>query len=99
MLHSLHLAQSIKNRLISQQYNEDISGLQEVGHINETVALIFWYFQCFHLMYSEVGWVLVFSRTQVQPQIILEPATFQTIFPFHMTMVVDYKFKCFICPA
>ena len=50
-----------------------MSGLQEVGHINNTVVLIFRYFQCLHLMYSEVVWVLVSSGTQVQPQIILEP--------------------------
>ena len=29
--------------------------------------------QCLHLMYAEVAWVLVSSRTQVQPQIILDP--------------------------
>ena len=50
-----------------------MSGLQEVGHINYTVVLIFWYFQCLDFMYSEVTWVLVSSGTQVQPQIILTP--------------------------
>ena len=26
-----------------------------------------------HLIYAEVGWVLVSSGTQVQPQVILDP--------------------------
>ena len=59
-------------KLISEQQNEDISGLQEVCHINNTVVFNFWYFQCLHLMYSEVAWVLLSSGTKVQPQIILE---------------------------
>ena len=50
-----------------------MSGFQEVGHINNTVVLIFWYFQCLDFMYSEVTWVLVSSGTQVQPQIIPKP--------------------------
>ena len=50
-----------------------LSGLQEVGHINNIVVLIFRYFQYLHLMYSKLAWVVVFSGTQVQPQIILEP--------------------------
>ena len=50
-----------------------MSGLQEFGHINNTVDLIFRYFQCLHLMHSEVVWLLVFSGTQFQPQIILQP--------------------------
>ena len=35
--------------------------------------MIFRYFQCLQLMYSEVVWVLVSSRNQVQSQIILDP--------------------------
>ena len=50
-----------------------LSGLQEVGHINNIVGLIFRYFQYLHLMYSKLAWVVVFSGTQVQSQIILEP--------------------------
>ena len=50
----------------------NVSGLQEAGHINNTVVLIFRYFQYLHLMHSEVAWVLVSSETQVQLQIILE---------------------------
>ena len=42
-------------------------------------------------MYSGVVWELVSSETQVQPQIILNPDTFQTIFPFLMTMVQTRK--------
>ena len=40
-------------------------GLHEVGHIRNTVVL--------HFTYSDVAWVLVFSETQVQPQVILNP--------------------------
>ena len=38
-----------------------------------TVVLIFRHIQCLHLINSEVAWVLVCSRTQVQPQITLDP--------------------------
>ena len=41
---------------------------QEAGHIKNIAGLIFR-----HMMYSEVAWVLVSSRTQVQPQLILNP--------------------------
>ena len=73
---------------MSEQRNEDITGLQEVGHINNTVALIFWYFQCLHLMYSEVAWVLVSSGTQVQSQIILEP----DYLPDHLFVSYGYDY-------
>ena len=53
--HILHSLQSIENRLI----NEDISVLQEAGHIKNIVILIFRYIQFLHLMNSEVAWVLV----------------------------------------
>ena len=42
-------------------------------HIKNTVVLTFRHIQYLHLMYSEVAWVLVYSGTQVQPQIILDP--------------------------
>ena len=61
----------IKSRLIPEKINKDISMLQEVGHRNNTVILIFPLIQCLHLMYFEVTWVLVFLGTQVQSQIIL----------------------------
>ena len=50
-----------------------MSVLQEAGHINNTVVLIFRRIQCSHMMNSEVAWVLVSLGTQVQPQIILDP--------------------------
>ena len=53
--------------------NKYISVPQEAGHINNTVVLIFRHIQCLHLMNSEIAWVLVFSETQSQPQIILNP--------------------------
>ena len=31
--------------------------LKEVGHIKNTVVLIFWHIQCLRLMYSDVAWV------------------------------------------
>ena len=33
--------------------------LQEAGHINNKVVLIFQHNQCLHLMHSEVAWALV----------------------------------------
>ena len=47
--------------------------LQEAGHINNTVVLIFLHIHCLHLMYSEAAWVLVSLGTPVQPQIIFNP--------------------------
>ena len=46
---------------------------QEPDHIKNTIILVFRHIQRLHLMYSEIGWVLVSSKTQVQPQIILDP--------------------------
>ena len=40
-------------------------------------------------MYSEVAWVLVFSGTQVQPQIILEPG----YVPDYLSISSDYGEK------
>ena len=71
---------------MSEQYNEDISGLQNAGHINYTVVLIFQYFQCLHLICSKVTWILVNSGTQVQPQIILEP----NYLPDYLFVSYDY---------
>ena len=47
--------------------------LEEAGHRKNTSALIFNNMQCLHLMYPEVDWVLVSSRTQIQSQMILDP--------------------------
>ena len=49
--------------------------------------LTFRHIQCLHLMYAEIAWVQVSSRTQVQPQITLDPDCLQTIFPSIMTMI------------
>ena len=65
--------------------------LQEAGHRKNTNVLIFQHIQCLHLMQAEVAWVLVSSRTQLQPQVMLDPDTFQTIFPFLMTRVNSCK--------
>ena len=72
-LHYWFPAGIIKNRLISEQWNKDVSVLQEAGHRKNTVVLIFWLIQCLHLMYAEVAWVLESSETQDQPQVILYP--------------------------
>ena len=48
--------------------------LKEAGHIKNKIVFIFRYIQCL-LMYSKVAWVLLSSRTQVQPQVILDPAS------------------------
>ena len=61
--------------------------LQEAGHIKNRVAFvsIFWHIQCLHLMYSEVAWVLVSLRTQVQQQIILNP----DYLPYYLSVCYD----------
>ena len=45
--------------------------LQEAVHIKNTVVLISRHTQCLHLMNSEAVLVLLYSETQVEPQIIL----------------------------
>ena len=42
--------------------------------------------QCLHLMFAELAWVLVSSRTQAQPQIILDP----DYFPDYLSGSYDY---------
>ena len=69
ILHSLHKGSSIKNRF---RY----SAPRSWSNIKNTVVLTiltFQHIQCLHLMYAGVLWVLVSLRTQVQPQIILDP--------------------------
>ena len=86
LLHSLHQTQSIKNRLMSEQENEGILVLQEIGHVNNAILLIFWYFQCLRCitMYSEVGVLLISSGTQVQPQVVLEP----NFLPYYLSVSI-----------
>ena len=62
--------------------------LQEAGHKN-TVVLIFRHIQCLHLIDSEVAWVLLFLRTQVQPQIILDP----DYLPDYLSVFYGYEIK------
>ena len=52
-----------------------VSVLQTAAHENTVVLAIltFRHIQCLHLMYAEAAWVLVYSGTQVQPQVILAP--------------------------
>ena len=71
---------------LNQLKTEGISGLQEFSHINKTVVLIFQYFYCLYLMYSDIAWVLVSSRTQVQLQIIIKPH----YLPDHLSVSIDY---------
>ena len=49
-------------------------------------VLTFRHIQCLHLMYAEVAWVLVSSRTQVQPQVILDP----DYLPDYLSVSYDY---------
>ena len=63
--------------------------LREAGHIKNTVVLIFRHIQCLHLMDSEVACVLVFSGTQVQPQIILNPDYLLD----YLSISYDYEIK------
>ena len=58
--------------------------------INDTVVLTiqtFQHIQCLHLMYAEVAWVLVTLGTQVQLQIIPDPA----YLPDDISVSYDYK--------
>ena len=48
--------------------------------------LNFQHIQCLHWMYAEVAWVLVSTRTQVQPQIILDP----DCLPDYLSVCYDY---------
>ena len=53
-----------------------ISAPKSWSHIKNTAVLTILNFrsiQCLHLMYAEVACVLVSSRTQVHPQVILDP--------------------------
>ena len=63
--------------------------LQESGNIKNTVVLIFRHIQFLHLMYSKVAWILVFSGTQVHPQIILDP----DYLPDYLSVSYDYALK------
>ena len=59
------------------------------SHVKNTVDLTILtslHIQCLHLMYTEVGWVLVSSGTQVQPQVILDP-----------DYLADYLFVSYDC--
>ena len=60
--------------------------LQEAGHIKNTVVLIFRRNQCLRLMCSEVAWALVYARTQVKSQIILDP----DYLPDYLSVSYDY---------
>ena len=42
--------------------------------------------QCLHLMYAEIAWVLLSSRTQVQPQVILDT----DYLPDYLSVSYDY---------
>ena len=56
------------------------------SHIKNTIVLTiltFRHIQCLHLMYAEV---LVCSRTQVQPQVILDP----DYLPDYLSVSYDY---------
>ena len=63
-----------------------MSLLQEGGHMQNTVLLISRHIQCLHLMNSEVVWVIVYSGTQVQPQIIVNP----DYLPDFLSLSYDY---------
>ena len=65
---------------------------QEAGCIKNTVVLIFWHIQCLHFINSEVAWVLVFSVTQVQLQIILNPEDY---LPDYLSVSYDYGWVLF----
>ena len=63
--------------------------LQEAGHIKNTVVLIFRHIQRLRLINSKVAWLLVSLRTQVQPQVILDP----DYLPDYLFIFYDYAFN------
>ena len=66
-----------------------MSLLQEAGHLKNTVVLIFWHIQFLHLMNSEVAWVPLSLKTQVQPQIIFDPY----YVPDYLSIFCDYAHR------
>lgn len=58
-----------------------ISAPRSWSHEN-TVVLILRDDNCFHLTNSEVTWVLVYSGTQVQSHVILDPGYLPEYFSF-----------------
>ena len=59
------------------------------SHIKNTAVLTivtFRHIRCLHQMYAEVAWVLVFSGTQVQSQVILDP----NYLPHYLSVSYDY---------
>ena len=57
--------------------------------IKNTVVLTiltFQHIQCLNLMYVEVGWTLESLRTQVQPQVIINPE----YLPDYLSVSYDY---------
>ena len=63
--------------------------LKKLVNIKNTVVLTiatFRHIQYLHLMYAEVAWALVSSRTQFQPQILLDP----DYLPDYLSVSYDY---------
>ena len=60
---------------------KQINILQEAGHIENTVVLIFRHSQCLHFLYSEI-----YSGTHVQPLVILDPV----YLPDYLSVSYDY---------
>ena len=55
-------------------------------YLSSKKLLTFRHIQCLHLMYAEIAWVLVSSRTQIQPQVILDP----DYLPDYLSISYDY---------
>ena len=53
-----------------------------------STILTFGHIQCLHLIYVEIGWVLVSSVTQVQPKAILDP----DYLPDYLFVSYEYDF-------
>ena len=66
--------------------------LKKLVNVKNTVVLsilTFRHIQCLHIMYVEVVWVLVSSRTQVQLQILLDPH----YIPDYLSVSYGYDFS------
>ena len=72
ILNSSHQPKSAKKTHWYLNNSIKILALQEFDHIKNTVVLLLSHIECLHLMDCEITWVLVFSGTQIKPQIIID---------------------------
>ena len=80
------------HRLISEQWNKDISIPRGWSHTKNVVILVLPYIQSLYLIFSEVSWVLVPSGTHVRPQIILQAYVNQIqVLSIFVDVIISHK--------